>query len=88
MKLLDYGMPWASRLYVIAVILMDLDHFKKINDTSGHHVGDLVLQHVAKQIVLHSPADMKIARLGGDEFACLCRAPTMMNSLIKFRWKY
>lgn len=53
----------------IAVILMDLDHFKMINDTMGHHVGDLVLQHVAKQLVRHTPADMNLARLGGDEFA-------------------
>jgi diguanylate cyclase (GGDEF)-like protein len=54
----------------VALVLLDLDRFKEINDTLGHHVGDKVLQHVAAclQTVL---ADRKrlLCRLGGDEFA-------------------
>jgi diguanylate cyclase (GGDEF)-like protein/PAS domain S-box-containing protein len=53
----------------IAVLLMDLDRFKLVNDTKGHHVGDLLLQYVAKQLKEHTPDKMCIARLGGDEFA-------------------
>lgn len=52
-----------------ALLLMDLDHFKEINDTLGHDRGDLLLQKVGSRIkdVLR-PSDM-VARLGGDEFA-------------------
>lgn len=55
----------------LALLLMDLDHFKEINDTLGHPRGDLLLQEVAKRLrgVLWE-RDI-IARLGGDEFAVL-----------------
>jgi diguanylate cyclase (GGDEF)-like protein/PAS domain S-box-containing protein len=53
----------------IAVMLMDLDRFKLINDTKGHHAGDLLLKYVANQLIEQAPVQMKIARLGGDEFA-------------------
>lgn len=55
----------------LAVILVDLDYFKQVNDTLGHSVGDMVLQ-AASDRLLESvrPTDM-VARLGGDEFAVL-----------------
>lgn len=53
------------------LLLIDLDGFKKINDTLGHHAGDLILQGVAGRIaVLLRPQDFA-ARLGGDEFAVI-----------------
>ena len=55
--------------FSIAVLLLDLDRFKLINDTKGHHAGDLLLKHVAIQLMKNAPSEMKIARLGGDEFA-------------------
>jgi diguanylate cyclase (GGDEF)-like protein len=57
------------RDHLIAVMLMDLDGFKEVNDTLGHHTGDLVLQEVASRLrAAIGPAGTPI-RLGGDEFA-------------------
>ncbi len=53
----------------VAVIFGDLDGFKQINDTWGHHHGDLLLQLVAKRLKETMRASDTLARLGGDEFA-------------------
>ncbi|MCG8311792.1 MAG: EAL domain-containing protein [Pseudomonadales bacterium] len=54
--------------YVGAVLFIDLDHFKKINDSLGHPVGDLVLQEIATRLQNNSRIEDLVARLGGDEF--------------------
>ena len=53
----------------VAVMLMDLDNFKNVNDTLGHHHGDALLQHVAHVLRAAVPNDVLVSRLGGDEFA-------------------
>ena len=56
----------------LSVILLDLDHFKTINDTHGHDAGDAVLRAVADVLRDALPEAMFEARLGGEEFGILC----------------
>jgi len=53
----------------LAVLCLDLDHFKAVNDTLGHPIGDALLQEVARRIRSVVRHDDSVARLGGDEFA-------------------
>lgn len=54
-----------------AVVFIDIDHFKRVNDTWGHHVGDELLISVAQRITARLTREMTLARLGGDEFILL-----------------
>ena len=58
----------------VGVLLMDLDGFKVINDTLGHHIGDIVLQESAARLRAVTPPTGTVARLGGDEFAVILDA--------------
>ncbi|EQB40170.1 hypothetical protein M947_03870 [Sulfurimonas hongkongensis] len=55
----------------LAIMFLDLDHFKLINDTLGHSVGDELLIHIAKILQIHLRESDTLSRLGGDEFIIL-----------------
>jgi diguanylate cyclase (GGDEF)-like protein len=67
----------------LAVLLVDLDRFKEVNDTLGHSTGDLVLREVGTRLERSLPESHTIARLGGDEFAVLVPAvPDLQAALL------
>ncbi|HEX2527361.1 MAG TPA: diguanylate cyclase [Geminicoccus sp.] len=69
---LDHAMKRAARSgEQIAVMLIDLDRFKQVNDTLGHEAGDLLLQEVARRLLGAARKADSCARLGGDEFALI-----------------
>lgn len=61
----------APRTQQHAILMADLDYFKKINDQYGHHLGDLALQHVSRLLQNNIRHQDKISRIGGEEFVIL-----------------
>ncbi|HKA71016.1 MAG TPA: bifunctional diguanylate cyclase/phosphodiesterase [Xanthobacteraceae bacterium] len=65
-----------------AVFCIDLDHFKDVNDTLGHHVGDELIAAVTKRLRSIVRSDALVARLGGDEFAVITPGATDAGTLM------
>jgi diguanylate cyclase (GGDEF)-like protein len=71
----------------VAVLLIDLDRFKEVNDTFGHRIGDLALQQVVLRLSTRMRASDTLARSGGDEFTVVSNvsdehgAETLMSAL-------
>ena len=65
----------------MALLLIDLDHFKDINDRLGHEAGDRVLKGVAAQLVSEPFAGQMAARLGGDEFVLVIENEQLLADL-------
>jgi diguanylate cyclase (GGDEF)-like protein len=71
-RAVEHGEPFA-------VLLMDLNRFKEINDTLGHHHGDLLLQQVGRRLTDAIRADDEVGRLGGDEFVVIVRGGALAS---------
>ncbi len=79
---LDSEWPWARRhSRACAVLWLDLDHFKAINDQLGHLAGDAVLEQLAARVAKTLRQEDLLARVGGEEFAVLCRATEAADAM-------
>lgn len=66
----------------VSVMMIDIDFFKKINDTHGHDVGDEVIRNIASLLRTHFPDDL-IARIGGEEFTVLSVGSNHVDNLLE-----
>ena len=64
-RAMRYGRP-------LSIIMMDVDHFKRVNDTHGHAVGDLVLESIARRMTRRMRVSDHVGRWGGEEFIMIC----------------
>jgi len=64
---------WRSQKKPLSLILIDIDHFKKINDEHGHAIGDYVLSTLSNIVKQHIRTNDLFARWGGEEFVLVCR---------------
>jgi diguanylate cyclase (GGDEF)-like protein len=66
----------------VAVMLLDIDRFKDVNDTLGHHYGDMLLRQIAERFTATMRAGDSVARLGGDEFVVLLTDTTPADAVV------
>jgi diguanylate cyclase (GGDEF)-like protein len=67
----------------LALLFIDLDHFKEINDKLGHNIGDQVLIEVGRRVIANTRESDTVARLGGDEFSIIV---TQIGDRIRVEW--
>jgi two-component system, cell cycle response regulator len=66
----------------LTLVLFDIDHFKKVNDTHGHQAGDHVLSEISALLTGMLRAEDVFARYGGEEFAVICRGSDLMQGQV------
>jgi diguanylate cyclase (GGDEF)-like protein len=66
----------------LAVIMIDIDHFKKVNDVHGHDIGDVVLKETANVLRSSTRQGEEVARLGGEEFLVVCPNATLAQARV------
>jgi diguanylate cyclase len=67
----------ASENTGLCLLMFDIDHFKRVNDTWGHPIGDQVIRYIAAVLKLHAQGDTLAARYGGEEFALIAPRTTL-----------
>lgn len=86
-SLYDLGPKYISNAHrhkvALSLLVIDLDHFKNVNDTHGHSVGDIVLQAVSKVLQDHCRTEDIAARYGGEEFIMLLTNCDLGNAVTK-----
>lgn len=82
---IDISEQWLQR-GPLAVAMIDLDHFKHINDRLGHACGDQALMHAANLLRDSAPEDAWLARIGGEEFGLLCQLDGSPTSRSEDMW--
>lgn len=74
--------------YSVSLVMIDIDHFKNINDTFGHATGDLILRNFAQQLLEQTRMDDTVCRYGGEEFLVLLPNVTQQNAVkIAEEWR-
>jgi diguanylate cyclase (GGDEF)-like protein len=84
----EYLTEFNSRKSPLGLLVFDLDHFKKVNDTHGHDAGDMVLREVALRLRAITRDNDVVARIGGEEFAVITPYATteqLMNVAERYR---
>lgn len=69
--------------WTLAVMFIDLDRFKAVNDVHGHSVGDAVLKEVARRLAAHTREEDSVCRSGGDEFLLLLINPQGLENVLR-----
>jgi diguanylate cyclase (GGDEF)-like protein len=78
---LDTEFAYAKRhKSMLSLVMFDVDHFKRVNDNSGHLAGDAVLVHLTRITQATIRTEDILARYGGEEFAVICRGTPLLNA--------
>jgi diguanylate cyclase (GGDEF)-like protein len=77
-----FAMIRATSSSAVSLVMFDVDHFKKVNDTHGHLAGDAVLKDVSQRIRPRIRREDLFARYGGEEFACVLPSTALPGGIV------